>query len=418
MAEQMATTTQKQSAVLENRPEQSGKGTNQIIEALGTVAYIDTRLRGLQVTMDGGTAAKIENTNNAPFLASLLTLESPPITSTKYAMTGEIKYENVQGSGYLEMWSHFQTAGKYFSRTLGPTNSGPMAVISGSSDWRKFYVPFDRTGTTYSVSKLEVNLYLPGKGVVYLRGVKLVQIETDNTPAIGVITTLTPENAPVEKTLEFCGVTWMPWRTRFEVQGDKLVSLPKVRPGFNYGHGGNGRGPTLITNVGNTDWRNYSVALTLCMAGVNPAFNPYGLPKDYGNGSVNFHIADAKESWNERGSSAYAFNINLDGSWTLGCGYNSYSDTPTGWFQPMNDGQRDLANGDGLKLDPINGNKYRIDVYEKHIQIWIDDEKIVDVIDEKMSEEIGGIRLDHGGVSINGGFECMIWLRDFSFRPL
>jgi hypothetical protein len=225
-------------------------------------------------------------------------------------------------------------------------------------------------------------------------------------------------NTNSDKTIEFGGVQWLAWRTPFELQGDKLFSLPKARTGFSYGHGGNGRGATLITNVGNTDWRNYSVAFTFCMVAVNPSFNPHRLPMDYRGGNISFHIANAKESWNERGSSAYGFNINADGSWTLGCGYNSYSASSSGWFSPKNDGSRVLAQGKGLKLDFVNGNRYRIDVVFQRIQIWVDDEKIVDVIDEKMSEEIGSIRLDHGGISVNGGFECMIWLRDFLFRPL
>ena len=47
---------------------------------------------------------------------------------------------------------------------------------------------------------------------------------------------------PGDGTLAFGGVNWLPWRTAFAVEGDKLVTLPKARPGFQYGHGGNGRG--------------------------------------------------------------------------------------------------------------------------------------------------------------------------------
>ena len=380
-------------------------------------------LSGMPATVDGAPAVKIENTGTAPLLAPLLTLDWPTITVINYAITGEIKYENVQGAGYLEMWSHFQSAGKYFSRTLGAPGSGPMAVISGSSAerWRAFILPFDRTGTRYSVSKLEVNLYLPGKGVVYLRKVKLVELKTKIEgvpPTKGTPPGLTAENVRADKAIEFGGVTWMAWHTPFELQGDKLVSLPKARPGFSYGHGGNGRGAILITHVGNTDWRNYSVTFTFCMTGVNPAFNPHRLPMDYRGGNISFHIANAKESWNERGSSGYGLNINADGSWTLGCGYNSYSASSSGWFSPKNDGTRTLAQGKGIKLDFVNGNRYRIDVIDQRINIWVDDVQIVDVTDEKMSEKIGGIRLDHGGVSVNGGFECMIWLSDFSKRQL
>ena len=101
--------------------------------------------------------------------------DQPPITASRYAIIGEIKYENVEGTGYLEMWSHFPNAGKYFTRTLAPPGSSPMAVITGASDWRPFTLPFNRSNTTEPVSKLEVNLHLPAKGVVYLRGLRLVE---------------------------------------------------------------------------------------------------------------------------------------------------------------------------------------------------------------------------------------------------
>jgi hypothetical protein len=236
------------------------------------------------------------------------------------------------------------------------------------------------------------------------------------TPAISTAISngVTKDN----RTIDFGGVQWLPWRTLFEIQGRKLVSLPKARPGFNYGHGGNGRSPTLITNIGNPDWRNYSVRLTLGIAGVDPKFNPHCLPADYRGASISFHIADAKESWNERGSSNYSLGINADGSWGLSCVYNCYSPSRIGWFTPKIDGQRSLAQGKGIKVDQTNGNRFRIDVAGQRIQIWADDEKIADVTDAKMTEEIGGITLDHGGVAVSGGFDCMIWISDFSMKPL
>ena len=99
-----------------------------------------------------------------------------------------------------------------------------------------------------------------------------------------------------EGPLSFGGVKWTPWRTEFAVQGDKLVSLPKVRPGFNYGHDGNGRGPTLVSNIGSTAWKDYSMEFEFCMSGVDPALNPYGLPPTHRAGYIMFHVADARES--------------------------------------------------------------------------------------------------------------------------
>jgi hypothetical protein len=223
---------------------------------------------------------------------------------------------------------------------------------------------------------------------------------------------------PGEGDLFFGGLNWLTWRTPFEIQGDKLVSLPKARPGFNYGHGGNGRGPNLMTNIGNSDWKDYRIEVEFCAPGVDPAFNPYGLGADFHDGRIMFHVADAKESHNARGSSYYYFDVHGPGDWTLGKVYNAYCDQPVGWGNARNDGERTLASGNGLDVDRVNGNKYRIDVVGKAIRIWFDGKKIVDLTDEQMDATVGGQRLDHGGVGFGGGFDAMIWIRNFSARAL
>jgi hypothetical protein len=132
-------------------------------------------LNGVPVTVDGRTALKIENTSDAPLQLALLKIEKPPITAMRYAVTGEIKYENVQGDGYLEMWNDFAAAGRFFTRTLAPAGQGPIGQISGTSSWRAFALPFDHTGTAGAPTRLEVNIFLPGRGVVFLGSVKLMQ---------------------------------------------------------------------------------------------------------------------------------------------------------------------------------------------------------------------------------------------------
>jgi len=130
--------------------------------------------------LDGREVLKIENTNDAPLQVNLLAIDKPAITSLVYEVTGEVRYDSVQGGGYLEMWNHFPPVeagsppGEYFSRTLG--DSGPMGKISGTSGWRDFVLPFDRTGATNAPTKLEINLFLPGRGTVYLGPVKLLQL--------------------------------------------------------------------------------------------------------------------------------------------------------------------------------------------------------------------------------------------------
>ena len=118
-------------------------------------------------------ALKVENRGPGAMSATVLTIVQPKITTDFYAVTGEVRYDNVEGDGFLEMWSHFGETAAYFSRTLGV--AGPMAKLTGTSDWRAFTLPFNAKGASSRPSKLMVNVQLPGKGGVFLRNLKLVQ---------------------------------------------------------------------------------------------------------------------------------------------------------------------------------------------------------------------------------------------------
>lgn len=218
--------------------------------------------------------------------------------------------------------------------------------------------------------------------------------------------------------LAFGGVNWQAWRTEFAVEGDRLMSLPKPRAGFRYGHEGHGRGPILVTNVGSPEWRNYSIEADIAAPGIDPAFNPYGLGGDFHEVAVFFHVVDARESQNEPGNSFYSFALHGDGSWELRASYNSFCEQPIGWGNPRHDADRELARGQGLTLDPEGGNHVRIDVVGERIKVWLDDKPLVDLVDVLMRKEVGGRRLDHGGVGFGGGFESMIWIKNFSARAL
>lgn len=138
------------------------------------------QLRGGEATsMDGKSALKIVNRNETPLQLQLLKIPKPPISKKLYAITGEVKYEGIRGDGYLEMWNFFSPLqsgmpeGQYFSRTLGV--GGEMGKLSGTSDWRAFMLPFDGTGGSGSPTRLEINIFLPAQGTVFLGPVKLVE---------------------------------------------------------------------------------------------------------------------------------------------------------------------------------------------------------------------------------------------------
>src|SRR5262249_20399912 len=112
---------------------------------------------------------------------TVLTIVQPKVTTDFYTVTGEVRYDNVEGDGFLEMWSHFGETAAYFSRTL--SEAGLMAKLTGTSNWRAFTLPFDANGARLRLSKLVVNVQLPGKGSVFLRNLKLVQSTGFDRPA-------------------------------------------------------------------------------------------------------------------------------------------------------------------------------------------------------------------------------------------
>ncbi|HTV41471.1 MAG TPA: hypothetical protein VMF08_12890 [Candidatus Sulfotelmatobacter sp.] len=152
------------------------------------------------VTLDGQSVYKFENTNDTQLTIQLLKIVKPKLSTTAYAITGRVKYDNVQGAGYLEMWNYFpplrpgMPEGQYFSRTLG--DSGEMGKITGSCDWRDFTLPFDPTGASGPPTRLEINLILPGRGTVYLTPVKLVKYSAGFSQSSGTTGSNTDGSPP------------------------------------------------------------------------------------------------------------------------------------------------------------------------------------------------------------------------------
>lgn len=126
----------------------------------------------------GGTVT-VQASGGQPATVRLATIRKPEITTPIYGLRGEVRYADIEGAGYLELWSVFPAAKtgvmepRYFSRTLA--DSGPLAKLTGKSDWRPFLLPFDRSGTEAPPSALEFNVVLPKGGTVEFRNVQLVE---------------------------------------------------------------------------------------------------------------------------------------------------------------------------------------------------------------------------------------------------
>lgn len=118
---------------------------------------------------------RIVNTDAGTRSIPLCVIDAPAITTPSYAVRGRIRYENVAGVGFLEMWSHFGPGEQYFSRTLG--TEGPMQMVTSTSGERDFELPFHTGGQAPSPKKLVLNLVLNGPGTVEIGPLELVPIE-------------------------------------------------------------------------------------------------------------------------------------------------------------------------------------------------------------------------------------------------
>jgi hypothetical protein len=118
---------------------------------------------------------KIASTQPGPQLFPLCEIDSPAITTDSYAIRGRIQYDQVIGTGFLEMWNHFPDGSQYFSRTLD--TSGPLAMVTGTSAGREFLLPFHTLGKAPAPKKLVLNLVLNGPGTVEIGPLELIPIE-------------------------------------------------------------------------------------------------------------------------------------------------------------------------------------------------------------------------------------------------
>jgi hypothetical protein len=102
----------------------------------------------------------------------LAVIDSPPVQTPGYVITGRVSYESVKGRSFLEMWSLFGDGSRYFSRTLG--NAGPMAALSGTAGWRDFSLPFQLRNRDAVPARLEIGVVLSGAGTVHVGSLHLV----------------------------------------------------------------------------------------------------------------------------------------------------------------------------------------------------------------------------------------------------
>ena len=226
------------------------------------------------------------------------------------------------------------------------------------------------------------------------------------------------ERLPVPKTsaakndsdvpvLKYEGLLWQAMRTGWEVRDGKLASKRCVRKGFDYGHGGRGRGGLILTGNGDETWTDYEVAFDYKMLPANREFFHAHIPGDSRGMSVKLRAKSVTESWNQP-STCYGFSIRPDGNWQLGAAEDSYW-AGRGWSADGRRGKREtLAKGKLQSTQDASHGRLRLRVEGSTITVWLNDEKLVQHTHEGKVVK----RIAYGGFGVQWRWEAMGWISD------
>jgi len=160
-------------------------------EPLPRMSFVDVSVpsqrAGVALVPAGGNEAHeefvVEKTTPGQCTFQIASVDDPGFTMPVYAVTGELRYDRVEGDAYLMTWSCFPE-GKYFSKGL--RDSGPARKIGGSSGWRRFVLPFfcnvEKKPDYARPHRVELSLVMAGTGTVAIRNLKLEQFAPGEDP--------------------------------------------------------------------------------------------------------------------------------------------------------------------------------------------------------------------------------------------
>ena len=120
-----------------------------------------------------GPVLQVAREGQEPVRVTLLTIEDPEVTLRAHGLRTLMRHRGVTKPAYLEMLTFFPDGRSYFTRTTA--SHGPLRCIEGTSDWRLVLLPFFRGNHLEDPSKIVLNLYTDGPGVVELGPVTLTQ---------------------------------------------------------------------------------------------------------------------------------------------------------------------------------------------------------------------------------------------------
>ena len=184
--------------------------------------------------IDGELFLEVHEAGTYPLLA----LDEPGVGPPRFALQTGIRHEAVEGVAFLEMWTILPDGSRYFTRTLA--DSGPMGVITGSSEDRPLLLPFELGEGGPTPSRLEISLVSEGPGRFWLRPFTVtndgVGTTTTHGEAVGSGTTsgptstvaVTGDSLPIDET---GSSAWWPWAAGvvFALAGLGLLARHETR---------------------------------------------------------------------------------------------------------------------------------------------------------------------------------------------
>jgi hypothetical protein len=211
--------------------------------------------------------------------------------------------------------------------------------------------------------------------------------------------------------IDYAGLRWDLWRTGWHVENGKFASQRHIRPGFNYGHWGNGRGGMVITGNGDKSWKDYEVAFDYKMLAANREFFHAHIPGESRGMAVRFRAAAISESWNEP-DTGYLLSINPNGSWGLSA-RNGWCMPGKGWNGSKTVGKNGhLITGKAGKCEDASEARLRLRVVGQTMSAWLDDEMLFEFTHDGGEFE----PITYGGFGIEWRWESMGEISNLSVK--
>ena len=97
----------------------------------------------------------------------LFEVPAPGLEQCMITYRAEMKSEDLEGRGYLELWCRIPGRGEFFSKGLA-------RPVRGSTGWASYEVPFYlKTGQRADMLKL--NLTVEGAGIIWMKNIELLR---------------------------------------------------------------------------------------------------------------------------------------------------------------------------------------------------------------------------------------------------